>query len=320
MTRSIRKTVILAKVETTSGTDAAPGNTTDAVLFWVENLSAKIEEQFAERDVVTGVFATPDQLPYTRRGTITFTVDLASAGAAGTAPQWGDLLIGCGMAETLSAGVSATYNDVSTALKTLTIWAYMDGELRKFAYCAGNMTLDATVGSVGKLAFTFTGLVTSVAAGTNPVPTLSAWQRPQAIGPAFGTKLTLGGTMAAGVISGGTSFDWKSIQSDMGNDVQYDELVTTETVAIYGRNSTLTVVADLTVAAEVQKYADMHAGTRTSIGFTQGTAGGGKVSFFTPNAFLTAVEDNVDGNKLLTSLTFGLSALTANDALQIVAF
>ena len=320
MGRSIRKTVILAKVETTSGTDAAPTNTADAVLFWVENLSAKIEEQFAERDVVTGVFATPDQLPYTRRGTITFTVDLASAGTAGTAPPWGDLLIGCACAETISGGISATYNDVSTALKTLTIWAYLDGELRKFAYCAGNVALDATVGSVGKLSFTFTGLVTSVAAGTNPTPTLTAWQRPQAIGPTFTSKLFLGGTMTAGVLSGGSEINWKSLQADMGNDVQYDELAQAETVAVYGRSSTLTVIADLSVAQEVQKYADMHAGALGSVGFTQGTAGGSKVSFFTPNAFLTAVEDNVDGNKLLTSLTFGLKALSANDSWQMVAF
>lgn len=320
MGRSIRKTVILAKVETTSGTDAAPTNTADAVLFWVENLSAKIEEQFAERDVVTGVFATPDQLPYTRRGTITFQVDLASAGTAGTAPQWGDLLIGCGCAETIAGGVSATYNDVSTALKTLTIWVYMDGELRKFAYCAGNVTLDATVGNVGKLSFTYTGLVSSVAAGTNPTPTLTSWQRPQAIGPTFTSKLILGGTMSAGAITGGTSFDWKSLQADMGNDVQYDELAQAETVAIYGRNSTLTVIVDLTVAAEVAKYAEMHTGTLTSVGFTQGTATGSKVSFFTPAAFLTAVEDNVDGNKLLTSLTLGMKALAANDSWQMVAF
>ncbi len=319
MPRSIRKTIILFKLETTSGTDSAPTNTSDAVLFHVENLGATIEQQFADRDVVNGNFSTPDQLPYTRRGTITFTVDGAASGTAGTAPAVGRLLQACGMGEVVTAGNRVTYNEVADALKTATIWVYMDGELRKFRYCAGTFTADFSVGSVPKFSFTFQGLVSSVTAASNPTPTLTTWQRPVAVGPANTSALTLGGTLTAGALSGGTAFNFKTLTFDIGNDVQFDELCTAETCAIYGRTSTLSVTLDLSVAEEVQKYADMHAGTTFTIGFTHnGASPGGIILPFFGKAALTGIEDNVDGNKLLSQLSLRLLAPTVNDAMQLV--
>lgn len=319
MPRSIRKTIILFKLETTSGTDSAPTNTADAVLFHVDNLSASIEQQFAERDVVNGNFATPDRLPYTRRGTITFTVDAAGSGAAGTAPAVGRLLQACGIAETVTAGQRVTYNEVADNLKTATIWVYMDGELRKFRYCSGSFSADFSVGQVPKFTFNFQGLVTSVTAATNPVPTLTPWQRPVAVGPANTSNLSLGGTLTAGALAGGTAFSFKTLTFDLGNDVQFDELCTSETVGIYGRESTMTVVLDLSVAEEVQKYADMHAGTTFSVGFTHnGANAGGVILPFFGRASISGIEDNVDGNKLLSQLTLRLLAPTTNDAMQLV--
>lgn len=320
MGRSIRKTVILAKLESTSGTDAAPTNTADAVLIHVQNLSVNIEQQFAERDVITGLFASPDKLPYTRRGTITFTVDAASVGSGnlGNAAPIDPLLQACGMAQTLTASTKAVYNDISTALKTLTIWAYFDGELRKFAYAAGTFTADFSVGTVPTFTFTFQALVTSVTAASNPTPTLTAFQRPEAVGPATTSKLFLGGTLSGTTISGGTSYNFKSLKFDIGNDVQFDELATQETVAIYGRNSTLEAVLDLGVTDEVQKYADMAAGVTASIGVKHGTAGGKFVTSFFSAGIITGISDNVDGNKLLSTLQFTLKAATVNDMMQLV--
>jgi hypothetical protein len=319
MPRSIRKSIILLKLEATPGTDAAPTNTDDAVLFHVQNLSCNIEQQFAERDVVNGNFATPDQLPYTRRGTITFTVDAAGSGTAGTAPALGPLFQAVGMAETVSAGANVVYNEIADNLKTATIWCYWDGELRKFKFCTGNMTADFSVGTVPTFTFTFQGLVTSVTAASNPVPTLTDWKRPVAVGPANTSALTLGGTYAAGAISGGSPFNFKTLTFDLGNDVQFDELCTAETVGIYGRNSTLTVVLDLSVAEEVQKYADMNSGTTATVGFTHNGANAGSIIMpFFGKGVITGIQDNVDGNKLLSQLTMSLTAPTVNDAIRLV--
>lgn len=320
MAGSIQNTVILAKVETTSGTDAAPTNTADAVLIRVASLSAKIDQKMASRDIVRGAFGAPDMLPYTRRGTVSMSVELAGSGVLGTAPQWGDLLIGCGFAEVVTASTRVDYTPVSASLKTLTIWAYVNGKLEKFNYCAGTVKLNMKVGQIPTLDFTFTGLVTSVAAGANPTPTLSAWIRPQAVGPATTGQLLLGATYSAGALTGGTGYNFQELGFDMANDVQDLELATQESVAIYGRNPSANLVADLGAAAVVTQYANMAAGTMTSLGVVHGTVAGNKVLVFAPNGAITGIDDAVQGNVMLNSMSLSLQPSAAfNDELRIVA-
>ena len=320
MAGSIQNTVILAKVETTSGTDAAPTNTSDAVLIRVSGLTAKIDQKMATRDIVRGAFGAPDMLPYTRRGSITFSVELQSSGALGTAPQWGDLLIGCGFSETVTASARVDYLPASASLKTLTIWAYINGKLEKFAYCAGTFSLSFKVGEIPTANFTFTGLVSSVAANAAPVPTISAWIRPQAVGSANTTKIKLGGTHSAGDLSGGTDYDFQEFTADIANDVQDLELATAETVAVYGRNPSAKLVADLGASAIVTQYTDMNAGTVKSIGLVHGTSAGNKVLVYAPVGVITGIDDSVQGNVILNSLDFTLQPTSAfNDELRIVA-
>lgn len=319
MARSTKKTYMLAKLETTPGTDAAPTGSADAVLLRVEDLNLGVEQLFATREIIQAGFTSPDQLPFTRRASFTFSVDAASAGAAGTAPQWGDLLQACGMAETITAGSYVVYNDISAALKNLTIWAEKDGLLFKIGYCAGNVTADFTTGNVPRFTFAMQGLVYSIAAGTIGAETLTAWQRPEAVGPAYTSKLILGGTYATGAITGGTQYNFKNLSFDLGNDVQFDTLVQQETCGIYGRNVSLQAVLDLGASGEATQWANMAAGTQISVGFTHGTVGGKQITVFLGKASITGIADNVDGNKLLSQLTFTGLPTVADDTIRIIA-
>lgn len=319
MARSTKKTYLLAKIETTPGTDAAPTGAANSVLLRVEDLDLGVEQLFATREIIQAGFTSPDQIPFTRRASFTFSVDAASSGAAGTAPAWGALLQGCGMAETVTAGTNVVYNDISSLLKNLTIWAEKDGLLFKIGYCAGNMTADFTTGNVPRFTFAMQGLVYSIAAGTIGAQTLTAWQRPEAVGPAYTGKLILGGTYSAGAITGGTQYNFKNLSYDLGNDVQFDTLVQQETCGIYGRNTTLTTVLDLGAAGEATQWANMAAGTQVSVGFTHGTAAGKQITTFFGKASITGISDNVDGNKLLTQMTFTGLPTSADDTIRIVA-
>ncbi len=55
---------------------------------------------------------------------ITFKVELRGSAAAGSAPEIGDLLEACGMAETVTAGSSVVYSPVSVNDKSVTIYHY----------------------------------------------------------------------------------------------------------------------------------------------------------------------------------------------------
>lgn len=320
MAGSIQKSVILAKVETTSGTDAAPTATADAVAIRVSNLSVKVTEKFAERDIILGVFAAPDKLPYTRRAEVTFSCELQSSGTLGTAPAWGDLLVGCGFAETVTAGARVDYTPASSGLKTLTLWAYVNDRLEKYTFCAGTFKLNMGVGNVPSLDFTFTGLVSSVAAAPGVTPTLSAWIRPEAVGPSATSQLSLGAvTYSAGALSGGTAYNFKDFSIDCANDVQDLELATKETVAIYGRAPACSLTADLDASAHAGFVADMHAGTTRALGLVHGSAAGRKVLVYAPVGVITSVADQVDGTKMFSALELTLRPLSANDDFRIVA-
>ncbi len=318
MAGTIQNSVILFKTEITSGTDAAPTNTADAVAIRVINLDVKINEQFADRDVLTQGFSAVDKLPYTRRGNIKFSVELQASGTLGTAPQWGDLLLCCGFAETVTATTRVDYVPASAALKTATIWCYYNGRLEKFTFCAGDVTINGAVGQVPSLDFDFTGLVASSAANATVAPTLTAWIRAEAIGPSFTTAMSLGAvTYSAGAITGGTLYPFRSCSIKMANDVQDLSLVATQTVQIYGREPSAEIVADLGGTAHAAFKADMHAGTTRAFGFVHGSTAGKKVGVYAPVGVITSVEDVVDGRLMIDKLGMTLRPSVGNDELRI---
>lgn len=320
MSGSIDNTVMLAKLETTSGTDAAPTNTADAVAIRVSNLSVKTTQNFAERDVLTGTFAAPDKLPYSRRGQISFSVEFAASGTAGTPPQWGDLVQACGLAETITASTRVEYTPISTAMKTLTMWAYINGRVEQYNFAVGTCKLNMKVGSVPSLDFTFQALVTSVAAGAAPVPTHTAWKRGLAVGTAATSKVRIGAvTYGAGAIAAGTQYSFDEVSLDFANDVQDLALVGQESIGIYGRNPSAKIVADLTPAAHAQFVTDMAAGTTSAFGVEHGTVAGSKLLVYAPVGVITSAEDQVNGKVMLSSLGFTLRPSSANDDFRIVS-
>ena len=97
MPRYARNALILAKVETTAGVDAAPTGAANALL--VANLTINpLKANNVSRDLVRPFFGGSEQLVGTATVEVSFDVELAASGTAGTAPAWGPLLLGCAFA------------------------------------------------------------------------------------------------------------------------------------------------------------------------------------------------------------------------------
>jgi hypothetical protein len=97
-----RKRVILAKIETTYGTDATPTGAANAIL--VRNLDVTpLDAEVVNRDLVRPYLGSMDQLIAAQKVTATFEVELQGTGTAGSAAPFGPLLRACGLAETLNA-------------------------------------------------------------------------------------------------------------------------------------------------------------------------------------------------------------------------
>lgn len=299
MPRYTRNALILAKVETTAGTDAVPTGAADAVL--VSDLSiTPLDATNIDRALVRGYFGASEQLVGTASVKCSFSVELAGSGTAATAPQWGDLLLGCACAEaSLSTPSRVEYTPVSTSLKTLTIYYYDDGVLHKLLGAMGSVKLSAKVGERPMLQFDFVGLDGGISAATAS-PTLTAWKTPVTMTKANVTDIALGCTYATGALTGGTIYPSTGLDIDFGNATRFTPLLSSETVDITDRSLSGSLEFDLTAAQEVSFMATVKANTTQSLGMVIGTTTGNKIIIHAPAVQLyNPKKVDKDGRRLI---------------------
>ena len=319
MTRHIRNTVILAKIEGTAGTDAVPTGASDAVL--VSNVSiTPLEASNVNRDLVRGYLGGSEQLVATAAIKASMTVELAGAAAAGTAPQWGDLLLACGMAEAvLSTPARVEYTPVTDTMQSLTSYYYDSGVLHKLLYAMGNAKISAKIGDRPTIAFDFTAIDGGISAATNATPTLTAWKTPVTMTRANVVDVTLGCTYSAGAISGGTVYPSTGIEIDLGNAVNHVPLLSSERVDISQREVTGNVQFDLSAAQEVSFMATVKANTTQSLALTIGTTTGNKIIIFCPAVqLIKPTKQDLNGSRLI-GYELRMVPSTGNDELRIVS-
>ena len=281
MSRYIRNTVILAKIETTSGTDAVPVGATNAVLV-TEMSITPLDAQNIDRNLVRGYFGASEQLVGPASVKISFSTELAGSGTAATAPAWGQLLLACAAAEALlSTPARVEYSPVSTGLKTATIYYYDDGVLHKAVGVMGNAMISARVGDRPMLKYEFVGLDAGISAAS-ATPTLSAWKTPVAMTKANVVDITLGSTYSLGAITGGIVYPSTGLEMNFGNVVNFTPLLSSETVDISDRQSSGSIELDLTAAQEVSFMAQVKSNATQSLALTIGSVAGNKIIIHAP--------------------------------------
>lgn len=320
MSRFMRNAAILAKIETTYGTDASPAGATDALLVSNMNIE-QLNANNVSRDLVRPYFGSSEQLAGAANKAVSFDVELTGSGTLGTAPAWGKLLQACGMTETVNAGVSVDYlpNTDGTLTKSLTIYYHLDGVLHKLTGARGTLTGKMGVNERPVMSFKFTGIDGGDTATANPSATLTAWKTPLVITDPNTGDITLGCTYSAGALSGGTAFPSLGLEFDLGNTVAHIPLLGGESVDITNRESKGSVTLDLTAAQHVTKMSEVKANSTTGLGLVHGTTAGYKVLIHAPKAQFTnpAYEDKEGRALVKFDLMFTPNA--GNDELRIVA-
>lgn len=318
MSRSIKNTIVTAKVETITGQDAGPTGAANAVL--VSDVSiTPLEAQAIGRNLVRGYFGGSEQLVGPASVKISYTVELAGSGTAGTAPAWGPLLQGCAAVEgVLASPARVEYSPVSTGLKSLTQCYYDDGVVHKVLGSMGNCTLSAKVGERPVLRFEWTGLDGGVAAAPNVTPSFTAWKKPVPMTKANVVDITLGCTYAAGALTGGTTHNSTGLELNFGNVVNFSAMLGTETVDVTDRESTASIELELTAAQEVALMQAVKDNTTQSLGLTIGTAAGNKIIVFASAVQLTNPRKSELNGKRLIGFDLRLVPINGNDEWLIV--
>lgn len=262
-----RKRLILAKKETTYGTDSSPAGT-DAVL--VRNLEiTPIEADVVSRDLIRPYLGNSPQLLANSRVSITFQVELAGSGTAGTAPRFGGLLQACGMSETVVATTSVTYAPVSSSFSSATIYFNNDGILHKATGCRGSFSLSAAVGEIPTLDFTMVGVYNAPTDTAAPAVTYSNQASPLVFKQGNTSSFQL--FSYAGCL--------QSVSFDIANETVYRELVgCAKEVLITNRAPSGEVMIEAPALATKDFFSIAQTETTGNLTFLHGTTAGNRVT------------------------------------------
>lgn len=318
-TRYIRNTAILAKIESTYGTDSTPTEGANALL--VSNVSINpLSAANVDRDLVRPYMGASEQLVGPANIELSFDIELSGAGAAGTAAAYGPLLRACGFAETLSASIRAEYNLVTPVADSVSIYYFSDGVKHIAKGCRGTLSLKMSASGRPVLSFKFLGLDGGVTAASPSALTLTAFKTPTVISEPNTGDLTFGATYTAATptLTGGTGYPSQGIELDLGNAVNYTPLLGGESVDISQRQVTGKILLDLTAAQEVTFMASVKANTLQSLGLMHGTTAGYKVMIFMPAAQLINPSKSEVNGKLMIGYDIRALPLSGNDELKIV--
>lgn len=304
-----RKRLILLESESTYGTDPVPTGA-DAVLVRDLNITPQ-QSDLVSRDLVRPYLGASEQLLANTRVECTFSVELAGSGTAGTAPGYSKALLACGLAETVVASTSVTYAPVSTSFGSCTIYYNIDGVLHKVTGSRGTFVLNATVGQIPTLDFTFTGIYNPPIDSALPSVTYAN----QAAPGLFKSDNTTGFSLQ------GYSGCLQTLSFDIGNNIIYRELVgCPKQVLITDRASSGSVTIEAVLMATKDYFtAALTDGVYGSLLFQQGQTAGNIVNFASTRADIGDVSYNdLDGIHMITMPYTAIPSTAGDDEFSLV--
>lgn len=182
-----KRKVILAKVETTEGTDAVP---TVADIIDCRNSKMEQESSLQKKDTHRPSISDEGGVVTDIKGKCSFEVDMKGSGTVGTLSQLGKLLLACGFEEREEtdeneAVTGLVYLPVSSQglMKTVTIYEYYLGDgnssavLKKLIGAKGSITLKMEAGKVATAQFNFEGRYVEPTDATNPTVTSESFEQ-----------------------------------------------------------------------------------------------------------------------------------------------
>lgn len=303
-----RKRLILAKTETTYGTDPTPTGAANAIL--VRSLEiTPLQADAVSRDLIRPYLGNSPQLLAQTRVEVTFEVELAGSGAAGTAPAYGPVLKACGLSETVVASTSVTYAPVSSSFSSVTLYFHNDGIRHKVTGARGTFTLNAEVGQIPTISFTLTGIYNAPTDTATPTPTYANQADP--------LIFKNGNTSNFSIFS--YSGCLQSLSFDVANEIVYRELVgCTKETLITNRAPSGDVVIEAPTIAAKDFFAIANGSATGSISFQHGATAGNIVTFTAAQADVNnPTYSDQDGIQMLNLPYLATPSSAGNDELSL---
>lgn len=268
------------------------------------------QSDVVSRDLIRPYLGASEQLLANTRVECTFSVELAGSGSAGTAPRYGKALKACGLSETVSAGTSVTYAPVSSSFSSVTIYYNIDGVLHKVTGARGTFTLNANVGEIPSIDFSFTGIYEAPSDASLPTVTYGSQATP--------LIFKNGNTDTFSLLS--YSGCLQSVSMDVGNTLVYRELIgCTKEVLITDRSVSGSVSIEM-VSIGTKDYfaAALTDGSLGNLTFQHGTSAGNIVDFASTKIDIGDVSyGDQDGIAMLNIPYTAVPSTSGNDEISL---
>lgn len=313
---TIKRELLIAKVEAIYGTDAAPTGA-DAIL--VESVSYTADRlRMVRRPSIHASLGEFQQIYGGSLGGLTFTCEVKGSGAAGTAPEVGPFLRACGLKETIAAGASVSYQPTSTDIESCTIHYYEAAaggasQVRHILLgCRGNVEFTWQAGDLLRANFTFVGRRSNPSDEVVPAPTFDL-TTPVAI-RAMAT--TVGGVAGLIIQRYALNLNNQIEVPDSVNDADgYGE------ISLNGRDPALDLGRHNELVATIAPWADMTSDTTRA--FATGTLGataGNRVALTAGQIAYRNIQPGEDAGFRTASYPFGLAESAAGNDEFVLSF
>ncbi|MEX0971526.1 MAG: phage tail tube protein [Paracoccaceae bacterium] len=276
--------IILCKIESSYGVDAAPTGADNAMLLTNVELRP-MEGEEVSRDLERPYFGAQPMIPTGLRATLTGSIELAGSGAAGTAPAWGPLARACGLAEVVTPATDVVYTPISDAIESVTIHFWVGGTRHVLKGTRGTGVIELNAQGLPVLKITMTGLFATPTEVARATVDLSDFMPPVLATTTNTPVFTLNAV----------SLVLRSLMFDLGNQVEPRLLIGREDIRITDRAEKLSAKVEAVPLTTFDPYTLAQAQTQFAAALTHGTVAGSIVSLAAPKCQmkrLTGYENN----------------------------
>ena len=304
-----RKRSILAKAESSYGSDPTPTGSANYVQVIDLNIEPIVSDEVS-RDLIRPYMGNYEVIPANTRVNVTFDVEMAGSGSAGTAPKYGAILKACGLSETVVSSTSVTYAPVTTPSDSVTLFVNYDGIRHKVTGARGTFSLNCEVNNIPRISFSLTGIFNAPTDTALPTVTVSNQASPLIFKNGSTSNFAIFGFAAA----------LQSWNLDFNNEVIYRELVGgTKEVLITDRRPSGTAVIESPALSAHNFFTD-YTGTSTGTNtWLHGTTAGNKITVSCPQTDLgQPTYEESDGITMLSLPFMATPTASANNEFSLV--
>lgn len=301
------KRVLLAKAESTYGTDPTPTGSANAML--VKNMTfTPMEAELIERGTIRPYIGGYEQYVANNHAMIEFEVEMMGSGAAGTAPAYAPLLLACGFAETVTASTKVEYTPVSSSFGSCTLYFNIDGVLHKITGARGNLEMDISARQIPVFKFRFVGIYNAPTDTSAPTPVYTGFMQP----------LVANNTNTTGFsFFGVSSLVLESMKINMNNENNFRALIGSESVIITNRKANGELVFEAPTLATLDVFATAVGTTNGALSITHGTVSGYKVKIDATNVDVGNPTYSDGNGVVMAQVPIFLPPSSGNDEIKI---